>query len=123
MIDRSSENRIALRNRAEPTVEGFLASRARYLVVHLNLRAEANRLLSSDPHQRYWLRAGKQLWEPIRRAAKLMSMRLETSWGAPSYQDDMIRVWDLDLVREQQRQPNGSRSSGRPTSPGRPGEP
>ncbi len=119
VIDRSSEDRISLRNRAQPTLVGFLASPARYLVVHLNLRAEADQLVSSDPHQRYWLHAGKQLWEPIRRAAKLMSMRLETSWGAPSYQDDMIRVWDLDLVREQQRHPNDSGSS---TSSGRPNE-
>jgi hypothetical protein len=99
VIDRSSETRIALRNRVEPTAERFLASRARYLVVHKNLRIEASRLVSGDIHLRYWLRARKELWDPLRRAAETMSNKLVRTWGPPSYEDVSIRVWDLDLVR------------------------
>lgn len=117
VLDRSDDERIALRNRAEPTPESFLASRARYLVIHQNLRAEASRLVSSDPHQRYWLQARKPLWEPIRRAATVMSKQLERTWGAPSYQDDMIRVWDLDLVREQARANQPEQTRANPTKP------
>ena len=104
VLDRSGEARLALRNRAEPTPAGFLASPARYLVVHNNLRTESSRVVSSDMHHRTWLRAREQLWEPLRRAAKVMSRRLERKWGPPSYDDDMIRVWDLDLVRSRGRE-------------------
>ena len=105
MIDRSGEKRIALQNRAEPTAEGFLASRARYLVVHVNLLTEASRVLSSDPHHRKWLKARQELWEPLRRAAKLMTAELQRQWGPPSYIDSVLRVWDLDLIRGRARDP------------------
>ena len=59
--------------------------------------------MSSDIHHRYWLRAKEPLWEPLRRAAKLMSDKLERKWGAASYEDAAILVWDLDLVRSRAR--------------------
>ena len=108
VIDRSDEARVALRNRAEPTSEGFLASRARYLIVHKDLWAEASRVRSSDIHLRKWLRARDELWLPLRRAAVAMSDQLERKWGAPIYQDTMLRVWDLDLVRRRARDPEAA---------------
>ena len=99
VIDRTGEARIALRNRAEPTAESFLASRARYVVVHKNLLFESSRVVSSDIHHLYWLRAKEKLWDPLRRAAKLMSGELEKSWGAPTSEDVAIQVWDLNEIR------------------------
>jgi hypothetical protein len=103
VIDRSDERRIALRNRAEPTPEGFLASRARYLIVHRDLWTEAGRVTSSDVHLRKWLKAREELWLPLRRAADVMTRKLEGKWGPPIYRDAMLSVWDLDLVRQRER--------------------
>ena len=99
VIDRTNENRIALRNHIEPTPSGFLESRANYLVVHLDLRSEAIRVETSSIHHRQWLRAEAELWAPLRRAGRSMAGRLHTLWGAPTYRDQSLEVWDLDAVR------------------------
>jgi hypothetical protein len=108
VIDRADDRRLALRNRAEPTPEGFLSSRARYLIVHIDLLAEAGRVTSSDIHLRKWLRAKKELWLPLRRAGTAMSSELERRWGAPIYRDAALRVWDLEVVRARSRSPEAS---------------
>jgi hypothetical protein len=99
IIDRTNENRIALRNHIEPTPSGFLESRANYLVVHLDLRSESSRLETSSIHHRQWLRAEAELWAPLRRAGRSMASRLYSLWGTPAYSDQSLQVWDLNAVR------------------------
>ena len=99
IIDRTNENRIALRNHIEPTPSRFLESRANYLIVHLDLRSEYSRLETSSIHHKQWLRAEAELWAPLRRAGRSMASRLYTLWGAPMYADQSLQVWDLNAVR------------------------
>ena len=93
---------------SEPTARGFLDSPARYLVIHKDLRVEAGKISSGDIHLHYWLGAEDTLWEPLRRAATVLSAELERAWGPPSYEDAALRVWDLDQIRGRGRGPEGS---------------
>lgn len=102
VIDRREEKRIALRNRVEPNPSSILASPARYFIVHIDLHSETDRLQSSDPHLAHWLRARRELWAPLRRAANTMSLELTRAFGTPLYEDGIIEVWDLDAVRRAQ---------------------
>jgi hypothetical protein len=76
-----------------PTPGSFLASPARYLVVHRDLPAEERLLtfgtcpaLPSSPL-------------PLERIARAMEQNLRASWGAPVFEDALIVVWDLDRLR------------------------
>ncbi len=99
VLDRSDELRIALRSRVEPQPEAMLRSRARHIVVHLDLRGEALRIESSDPSFEKWLRARRNLWTPLQRAGTGMARRLEGEWGEPDYRDEHIAAWDLERIR------------------------
>jgi hypothetical protein len=97
--------RLDLQNVLPPSEQAYLDSEARYLVVHLDLHAESKRVLTGDPHQRLWLKARKQVWEPLRRSAENTAARLARIWGKPAYSDDAIQVWDLQTVRAQRGNP------------------
>lgn len=91
--------RIDLRNLLEPTPAAFLDSGAQYAVVHLDLRSEAQYVVSPDPHHALWLKAIGPLWEPLRRSGQNTAARLEREWGPAFHADERIAVWDLDAVR------------------------
>jgi hypothetical protein len=91
--------RIDLANLLAPTPDEFLASGAHYAVVHLDLRAEAQNVVSADPHHELWLEAVGPLWEPLRRSGQNTEKRLERAWGAPLHRDERVAVWDLRAVR------------------------
>jgi hypothetical protein len=79
---------LALRNFVPPRPEAVCASGARYLVVHLHIAREEDRLggLNMDPEVRQGLRGqGMDL-----------AGQLEARWGEPAYADRDLRVWDLD---------------------------
>lgn len=81
------------RNYVEPGGQRFLASPARWLVIHRRTCWERDRMeprLTCHP-------------EPMRRVSRRVARRLGNhlarQWGAADYQDTEIRAWDLDRVR------------------------
>jgi hypothetical protein len=94
-----SDPRLALRNLLAPEPAAFLASGARYLVVHADLRSEEERVHTTLFLFRKRLENLDELWTALRTAGVRMAARLELAWGAPDYADAAIRVWDLDAVR------------------------
>lgn len=93
---------IAYRNIVDPDPEAFLASRARYLVVHLRQQEEEWRIESANPHANAAVRDLPGFWSALTNSALRMVSRLRADWGEPVYEDSAIRVWDLDLVRSVQ---------------------
>jgi hypothetical protein len=87
-----ADGRLAFRNMVPGTPEGFLASRARWLVVHRNLSQEESRIpppLEIDPRHRNLFRT----FGPRTIA------RLTQEWERPDWTDRRIAVWDLERVR------------------------
>ncbi|HVT59494.1 MAG TPA: glycosyltransferase family 39 protein [Thermoanaerobaculia bacterium] len=92
--------RLALRNMVPADPERFLASRARFVVVHLDPPAEESRVRQPPcggrpPRsiRRPRLRQALQQW------GRDMAAELARRWGNPSYRDGSIAVWDLDRAR------------------------
>jgi hypothetical protein len=87
-----ADDRLGFRNMVPGTPEGFLASRARWLVVHRNLGQEEARVrpsLELDPRHRTLFRT----------FGHGMVLRLYGEWGRPDRIDRRIAVWDLERVR------------------------
>jgi hypothetical protein len=87
-----ADDRLAFHNMVPGTPEGFLASRARWLVVHRNLSQEESRILPPveiDPRHRNLFRT----------FGRHMTQRLTREWGKPDWIDRRIAVWDLERVR------------------------
>jgi hypothetical protein len=95
--------RLALRGVLKPTIANYLASDARWLVVHLDLRREERRVHTSD--RNHWMRLEKrpELWSPLIRAGAESARRLAILWGPPDIADDGLHVWNLDRIRRLQR--------------------
>jgi 4-amino-4-deoxy-L-arabinose transferase-like glycosyltransferase len=92
------DERVALRNIVSPTPAALLASGARYLVLHLDLRKEEARVTSADPYHALLLAELPGFWNALHNNALRTSSRLREAWGAPTYEDDQLRVWDLEAV-------------------------
>ncbi|HWM89276.1 MAG TPA: glycosyltransferase family 39 protein [Thermoanaerobaculia bacterium] len=93
-----ADERIAFRNMVAGTPEGFLASRARWLVVHRNLSQEEARVQPSmevDPRHRALFRS----------YGHGMVLRLYGEWGKPDHIDRRMAVWDLARVRREVETP------------------
>lgn len=89
--------RVRFRNMVRPHAEDFLASRARYLVVHTDLPAEEARAL---PH--CWPTVDHVLPQhqhEILQSGRRMARRLTDTWGEPDFSEQGILVWDLDRIR------------------------
>ena len=89
--------RLAFRNLVPATAEGFLASRARWLVVHRDLGAEEEAI--PDPLWPPRMGVGRRFREIFRSEGRAMPRRLRRAWGKPDYTDDRVVVWNLDRVR------------------------
>jgi hypothetical protein len=88
---------IALRNMVRPEPAAFLASPARFLVVHHHTARELDRL---ERQEFKWLPPfGRDNRQQARQITRRMRRRLESSWGPPSYVDEDVSVWDLSEVR------------------------
>jgi hypothetical protein len=88
---------IALRNMVRPEPAAFLASPARFLVVHHHTARELDRL---ERQEFKWLPPfGRDNRQQARQITRRMKRRLESSWGPPGYVDDDVSVWDLSEVR------------------------
>lgn len=89
-----ADGRLAFRNMVPGTPEGFLASRARWLVVHRNLAKEESGIpppMEIDPRHRRLLRT----------FGHRMTAQLTRGWGTPDFLDRRIAVWDLERVRRE----------------------
>lgn len=106
-VDFFLDPRLDFANAVPPDRSAFLASRARYLVLHLRPAAEEDRLAMPPG-----ARGVFPFREPERRRLATMGRRmsywLEEGWGAPVYEDRWVRVWDLASLRS-----SGSRSENR----------
>lgn len=93
-----ADPRLDLRNAVPPDRDAFAASRARFLVVHLDPGREESQVLTGAG------RVGMLERMPAERKrlatlARRMAGWLERSWGPPVYRDPQVRVWDLEAVR------------------------
>lgn len=89
--------RLAFRNLVPGTPEGFLASRARWLVVHRDLGAEEAAI--PDPLWPPRMGVGRRFGEVFQSEGAAMPRRLRRAWGRPDHADGRVVVWDLDRVR------------------------
>lgn len=91
------DHRLAFRNLTPGSAEGFLASRARFLVLHLDYGAEEARVLESYRRSPGIGRRGRQKL-PLLAGAR--AEELQALWGAPDFSDPHLRVWDLARIRQ-----------------------
>jgi hypothetical protein len=87
-----ADDRLAFLNMVPGTPEGFLASRARWLVVHRNLVLEETRIPPRMPVQRRF----RQLFSTY---GQQTIAHLTRDWGKPDRSDQWVAVWDLERVR------------------------
>jgi hypothetical protein len=103
---------LAFRNMPFTSPEGFLASRARYLIVHTDVLAEEERveghcwpiIAEIKPRHR----------RELERAGERMARSLTAIWGEPDYREDGLAVWNLARLRRAGAQ------AGRPVPPAAP---
>ncbi|HET9210393.1 MAG TPA: hypothetical protein VFR03_08340 [Thermoanaerobaculia bacterium] len=87
---------LALRNAVAPEPGAICRSGARYLIVHRNVAREeegiapGGRLVEGE--------AAQPLRRLARSSAAELGRRLEGEWGAPVFEDGVVRVWDLGRV-------------------------
>ena len=84
--------RLRFRNMPQVHAETFLASRARYLVIHIDWALEQARVQPG-----VWSKGNQG--EDLKRLARQLAERVGRSWGRPIYQDRQVIVWDMDQVR------------------------
>jgi hypothetical protein len=87
---------LGMKNVVAPDPEALCASGTRYLVVHLRIGREEDRVLPLEgavhTEDAYRLR------RTLRRDAEVLIGRVRPLWGKPVYSDGSIRVWDLAAV-------------------------
>ncbi|MHC4944992.1 MAG: hypothetical protein ACYTG7_18410 [Planctomycetota bacterium] len=86
--------KLRFRNMCRADPQAFLASRADYVVVHLDLPSESKRL-SGGLHMPF----APNETQTMRKEAARIANRLGKEWGEPCFQDDAIRAWDMKKVR------------------------
>lgn len=98
-----TDPRLAFRNLVAATPEAFLASRARWLVVHRDLSAEEEAIPDTLWPPR--MGVGRRFREIFQSEGRRLPRLLRRAWGAPDFADDRAVVWDLDRVRAYNRSP------------------
>jgi hypothetical protein len=93
-----ADKRLAFRNMAAGRPEGFLQSRARWLVVHRDLVKEENGIPPPQPMERRF-----RFLFPT--SARHALRQLTREWGKPDESDERVAVWDLERVRKKVRLP------------------
>jgi hypothetical protein len=94
--DQDWDRRLEFRNMTSGSAEGFLASRARFLVLHLDYGAEEARVVESFRRSPGIRRPGRQ---GLRRLMQAQAEALQDQWGPPDFSDPHLRVWDLERIR------------------------
>jgi hypothetical protein len=101
-FDLPRDPRLAFRNEVAPEPAALLASPARYLIVHLRLPAEEERVRSSS--ERFpEAPMNAEVRRRYRQAGVELARRLTRDWGEPDVDDGEIRVWDLERLRQGER--------------------
>ena len=84
---------LALRNVVRPEPEALCRSGARYVIVHMNIAREEDRM-SGARLSDFQIFGG--LRRTLRQSSAIVANRLRGEWGEPVYADRRVRVWDLD---------------------------
>jgi hypothetical protein len=92
-----ADPRLAFRNLVPATPAGFLASRARWLVVHRDLAAEEEAI--TDPLWPPRMGVGRRFREVFQSEGRRLPRLLRREWGRPDFADHQVVVWDLERVR------------------------
>lgn len=87
---------LRMKNVVAPDPEALCASGARYLIVHLRIGREEDRVLPAEGVIR--TADAYRLRRSLRRDAEILTGKARRLWGKPVYSDRSIRVWDLDAV-------------------------
>ncbi|MDY7091723.1 MAG: glycosyltransferase family 39 protein [Acidobacteriota bacterium] len=90
------DERLSFTNAVCPRPEEILASPSRYLIVHLDLRAEED-AVAGRRARRDVRRPGR--WQVYAAAARRLAENLEQRWGRPTVAEEGILIWNLDDVR------------------------
>jgi hypothetical protein len=85
-----ADPRFRWRNAVAARPAAFLASRADYLVLHLDPGAE-ERPLSGAFDER--------AWREVSSRARALRLDLVERWGTPAFADERVAVWDLRAIR------------------------
>jgi len=92
-----ADPRLAFRNLVPATPEGFLASRARWLIVHRDLAAEEDAI--PDPLWPPRMGVGRRFREIFQSQGRALPRQLRRAWGRPDFGDETVVIWDLDRMR------------------------
>jgi hypothetical protein len=97
------DERLSFRNMLPPIPEQIVASRAAFLVLHLNPEGEeaaldSRRRKNSEKLRRDLERRGGEL-EKLRAQAEKRREHFERKWGAPDLEQGDIVIWDLHRIR------------------------
>lgn len=98
-----ADPRLEFRNLVTATPEAFLASRARWLVVHRDLSAEEEAIPDTLWPPR--MGVGRRFRETFQSEGRRLPRLLRRAWGAPDFADGQVVVWDLDRIRAYNRSP------------------
>ena len=105
-----ADPRLDLRNAVRPDREAFAASRARFLILHLDPGGEEAHVLTG-PGRVGMLERMRAERQRLATIARRMAGWLERGWGPPVYRDRQVRVWDLEAVRSEGSTGEGSGST------------
>lgn len=98
-----SDRRLAFRNLVPAQPGAFLASRARWLIVHRDFSAEEEAI--PDPLWPPRMGVGRRFREVFQSQGQLLPRELRRLWGKPDFADDRMAVWDLNRIRLYNRTP------------------
>ena len=76
-----------------PEPGAFCGSGARYLIVHLNVAREEDRIPPDEGISMFVM--ARPLRRALRDEAGSLARRLARTWGPPVYADREVRAWDL----------------------------
>jgi len=92
-----ADPRLRYRNLVAAGADAFLASRARWVVIHRDLAGEEDRWPESGAYpQPQALQIFRRVFD---HAGPAMIRRLRRAWGPPDEADHWVAVWDLQRVR------------------------
>jgi hypothetical protein len=89
---------LALANAVPPGPEGFCGSGARFLVVHLHVGREEDRIVAPEEARLGERQMRPDLRRTLRLQAEAMAQGLTALWGDPTWSASSLRAWDLDLA-------------------------
>ena len=99
---------LGLRNVVPPGPEGFCASGARFLVVHLQVAREEDRIDSPEERRLGEREMRPDLRRTLRTQAEAMAQSLTALWGAPTWAAPSLRAWDLQSACRRGPGPGGA---------------